>query len=211
MTDGKEPTVTIEHVVFDIGRVLVHWDPEIPYRRLVPNEAERRRIFADLFTQTWIVEQDRGRSWADAEDDLIARYPDEAETIRAFRANWHEMVPHAYPDSVAIFRRLIAAGVDVTLLTNWAEDTFAEAEPRFPFLAEARGVTVSGRIKLIKPDAAIYRHHAERFGLDPSRTLFIDDSPANVEGARAAGWNAVLFENAETLEADLRRFGVLRD
>jgi 2-haloacid dehalogenase len=118
------------------------------------------------------------------------------------------MVPHAYEDSVAVMEELIDGGWDITMLTNFAADTFGEARERFPFLRRPRGVTVSGEVGVIKPDPEIYRIHAASFGLEPAATLFIDDSLANVEGARAAGWQAVLFEGAETLRADLRERGV---
>ena len=118
------------------------------------------------------------------------------------------MVPHAYEDSVALMDRLIDAGYDVTLLTNWAADTFIEARARFAFLDRARGITVSGEIRMIKPERAIYDHHAAVFELDPAATLFIDDSQKNVDGAKAAGWQALLFTGAPTLKADLERFGV---
>ena len=198
----------IRHIVFDIGKVLIHYDPELPFRRLIPDAEERRHFLAEICTNDWNIEQDRGRTWEEAETLLIAAHPDHAENIRAFRRHWHEMVPHAYEETVAVMERLIDAGHDVTMLTNFAADTFAEARKRFPFLNRPRGVTVSGEVALIKPDPKIYAHHAESFGLRPSATLFIDDSPANVEGAQAAGWNAIRFQNAETLKADLERFGL---
>jgi 2-haloacid dehalogenase len=200
--------MSVKHVVFDIGRVLVHWDPEIPYLKLIEDDAERARFLAEVCSPAWNLEQDRGRSWEDAEAELVARYPEHEDLIRAFRRQWWDMVPYAYDDSVALFRALIAKGVDVTMLTNWAPDTFAEAEKVFDFLGEARGVTVSGRVGLVKPDRAIFEHHAERFGLDPSETLFIDDSEKNVRGAIAAGWQAVLFIDAEQLRADLKAYGL---
>ena len=132
------------------------------------------------------MEQDRGRSWEEAEAEAIGRHPHKAELIRAFRKNWHLMVSHAYDESVAILRALIARGHDVTLLTNFAADTFREAQKRFPFLAETRGVTVSGLVRLLKPDVEIYRRHAEDFGLAPGATLFFDDSPEEC-GGRAGG------------------------
>ncbi len=199
----------IRHVVFDIGKVLVHWDPEIPYRRLIPDEKERRRFLTEICTPAWNMEQDRGRAWAEAEDLLIADHPDQAEMIRAFRVNWPEMVPGHLEDSVATLEALLDAGWDVTALTNFAGDTFDVARQRFAFLDRFRGTTVSGRIGLIKPDRAIYDHHATTFDLDPGATLFFDDTMANVEGARAAGWHAELFRNADGLRADLRRYGVL--
>jgi 2-haloacid dehalogenase len=198
----------IRHIVFDIGKVLIHYDPELPYRRLIADDKRRKWFLETVCTGDWNIEQDRGRSWADAEAILIERHPEEAELIRAFRANWHEMVPHAYDDTVAILERLIDEGHDVTMLTNFAADTFAEARTRFPFLNRSRGVTVSGEVRLLKPDRAIYEHHAASFGLEPSATLFIDDSEKNVEGARAAGWQAVHFSGAPALAADLARLGV---
>lgn len=200
-------SVDIQHVVFDIGKVLIHYDPDIPYSRIIPDEEERRWFFLNVCTHDWNIEQDRGREWAVAEQELVEKYPDQEERIRAFRRHWHEMVPHAYEDSVAIMEGLIDSGHDVTMLTNFAADTFRHARELFPFLNRPRGVTVSGEVFLIKPDVEIYRLHAQNFGLDPARTLFIDDSQANVDGAKAAGWQAVHFVGADKLKADLASFG----
>lgn len=201
-------TASINHIVFDIGKVLIHYDPNIPFSRLIPDEAERKWFFNNVCTHDWNVEQDRGRTWADAEALLIETHPTREEHIRAFRKYWHEMVPHAYEDSVAIMEGLIAKGRDVTMLTNFASDTFREAQVRFPFLTKPRGVTVSGDVRLIKPDVAIYETHAKSFGLEPAATIFIDDSLPNVEGAKAAGWQAVHFTGAEKLRGDLAAYGV---
>ncbi|SEB89475.1 2-haloacid dehalogenase [Nitratireductor aquibiodomus] len=197
----------IRHIVFDIGRVLIHYDPEIPYRRLIPDDAQRRWFLENVCTGDWNIEQDRGRRWEDAEALLIAEHPQEEENIRGFRRHWHEMVPHAYDDSVAMLETLIDAGHDVTMLTNFAADTFAEARERYTFLNRPRGVTVSGEVRLLKPDRAIYDIHVESFGLEPAATLFIDDSEKNVEGARDAGWQAVHFSGAEKLRSDLAGYG----
>lgn len=198
----------IRHIVFDIGKVLIHYDPEIPFRRLIPDDTKRRWFFDNVCTAQWNLEQDRGRGWDEAEAELIARYPEHEENVRAFRRRWHEMVSHAYEDSVAILESLVDAGHDVTMLTNFAADTFTEARKRFPFLDRPRGVTVSGAVGLIKPEPEIYEHHAVSFGVEPPATLFIDDSPPNVDAARQVGWHAVRFVDAETLRRDLRRFGV---
>lgn len=198
----------IEHIVFDIGRVLLHYDPDIPFRRLIPDNERRRWFFQNVCTTEWNLEQDRGRSWQEAEAILIESYPQEADNIRGFRQNWHEMISHHYEGSVAILETLIENGQDVTMLTNFAADTLAEARQRFEFLNRPRGVTVSGEVGLLKPDAAIYDHHVKAFDLKPAATLFIDDSPANVDGAIDAGWQAVHFKNAEALKADLERFGL---
>jgi 2-haloacid dehalogenase len=201
-------SVEIRHIVFDIGKVLIHYDPNIPYSRLIPDAEERKWFFDHVCTHEWNVEQDRGRTWLEAEEILLEKFPDREEHIRAFRKYWHEMVPYAYERSVAHLERFVAEGRDVTLLTNFAADTFDQASGIFPFLKRARGVTVSARVGLIKPDAAIYERHTRAFGLDPKATLFIDDSLANVEAARAYGWNAIRYTDPDQLDADLRGYGL---
>ena len=195
----------IRHIVFDVGKVLVHYDPHLAYTDLIPDEAERTAFLRDVCSHDWNQEQDRGRSWEEAEAEAISRHPTMAELIRAFRRNWDRMVSHAYEESVAVLRALVAKGHDVTLLTNFSADTFREARRRFPFLNENRGATVSGEVRLIKPDPAIYAHHTKAFGLAPAATLFFDDSPANVGAAREFGWRAELFLSAEQMRADLLR------
>ncbi len=198
----------VRHIVFDIGRVLVHYDPEIPFREVIPDPERRRWFLANVCTGQWNFEQDRGRDWAEAEAIAIAEHPGWESEIRHFRGGWRQMISHAYEDSVALMASLIAAGRDVTLLTNFAADTFAEARKIYPFLDSTRAVTVSGEIGAIKPDRAIYDYHVRSFGLEPAATLFIDDSEKNVDGAIAAGWQAVQFEGTDKLRADLVRLGI---
>ena len=109
----------IIHIVFDIGNVLLRWDPEIPYRRLIPDAAERTRFLSEVCSPTWNAEQDRGRSWREAEDALIAEHPRHEAMIRAFRRHWPEMIPAQIDGSVAVLERLVDAGWDVTGLTNF--------------------------------------------------------------------------------------------
>ncbi|MEO1749018.1 MAG: HAD-IA family hydrolase [Pseudomonadota bacterium] len=118
------------------------------------------------------------------------------------------MVPHSYEGSVNTLLALLEDGHDITFLTNFAADTFVEAQEMYPFLKVGRGVTVSGRVKLIKPDPAIYALHTQTHELAPSATLFIDDSLPNVEAARAFGWNAIHFVGAEALPDQLAEFGI---
>jgi 2-haloacid dehalogenase len=198
----------IRHIVFDIGKVLIHYDPEIPFKRIIPDERRRAWFLEDVCSPEWNAEQDRGRSWETAEQELIERFPDEADNIRAFREHWHEMVSHAYEDSVAILREQLDAGRDVTMLTNFASDTFREAQEMYPFLKSTRGVTVSGDIGIIKPDLAIYARHTEEFSLDPAATLFIDDSEKNVVAARDFGWQAIQFEDPGQLRRDFAAHGL---
>ena len=199
---------TPQHIVFDIGRVLIQYDAEIPFRRLIPDAEERRWFFANVCTPAWNAEQDRGRSWSEAEAELIEQFPDHVDAIRAFRKYWHNMVPGEIVGSVEIMQAMLEQNRDVTLLTNFAADTFSECLERFPFLNITRGVTVSAEIGLIKPDAAIFNHHIESFGLVPAATLLIDDSADNVASAIDTGWQAILFTGVESLQSDLEKLGL---
>ena len=196
-------TQPVEHVVFDIGSVLIHYDPELPYKQLIPDAKERRWFLDHVCTHSWNIEQDRGRSWPDAEALLIDKFPEHEANIRAFRRNWHQMVPHPYDGTVALFEQLIDDGRDMTMLTNFSSDTFREALELFPFLKRPRGVTVSGDVKLIKPDPAIFELHTKTFGLDPFATVFIDDNPDNIAAAGKHGWQVLHFKSPEQLAVDL--------
>jgi 2-haloacid dehalogenase len=211
MTRGGGRFVTdINHIVFDIGKVLIGYDTEIPYLVLIPDAAERKHFLSEICSPAWNIEQDRGRAWGEAEAELTALHPDKTDLIRAFRQNWHHMVGPAIEETVAIMRRFIADGHDVTLLTNFASDTFREAAERFDFLNEARGVTVSGNAKLIKPDPAIYQLHTRTFDLEPERTLFIDDSLPNILAAHSCGWHGLHFTGAAALEEELAGFSFVK-
>lgn len=207
-TTERKQVLDIRHIVFDIGKVLIHYDPEIPFKRIIADDNERAWFFENVCTGPWNIEQDRGRSWAEAEALLIDAHPHQADNIRAFRRHWHEMVPYHYEPSVAALNRLIDDGHDVTMLTNFASDTFREAKEKFAFLKRPRGVTVSGDIGLIKPDPAIFERHSSDFNLDPEAVLFIDDSAPNVEAARNAGWQAIHLTDPADIETGLARYGL---
>ena len=199
----------VRHVVFDVGRVLIEWDMENAWREAIPDPARRRWFMENVCTPAWNAEQDRGRPCAEAEAALIEIHPEHEALIRAFRANWRQTVPGPIDGAVAILRQLLADGRDVTLLTNFAADTFAEARQRFAFLGETRGATVSGEVGFIKPEAEIFAIHASRYALTPRATLFIDDSAANVAAAIAAGWQALRFVDPERLRSELTGLGLL--
>jgi 2-haloacid dehalogenase len=197
-------------VVFDLGGVLIDWDPRHLYRALFVDDEEGMEWFlANVTTPAWNAEQDRGRSWDDAVAELIERHPEHEELIRAFRERWLEMLGGAHEDTVEVLAEVRSGGVPVYALTNWSADTFELARESFPFLGWFRGVLVSGREKLAKPDTRIFRLLLERFSLVPESTVFIDDSPANVAAAQALGIDAIQFRGASELRAELRARGVL--
>jgi phosphoglycolate phosphatase-like HAD superfamily hydrolase len=137
----------IDTIVFDIGNVLIEWDPRHLYRRLIPEAAEMERFLAEVCTGDWNLEQDRGRPWEEAAAERIALFPRHEALIRAFRARWHEMIPGEVPGTMALLEALRARGVPLYAITNFAADTFAEAAKRFPVLRPGgafRDVVVSG-------------------------------------------------------------------
>jgi 2-haloacid dehalogenase len=202
------PSRAPTRVVFDFGKVLLHWDPRIVYRTIFRTEAEVDDFLTRVLPPEWNLEQDRGRTWKEAEDIQIKLFPDYASEIRSFRARWREMVPYPIGGTVHILETLKAAGVPLYGITNFASDTLREAKTIYPFLAHAFiDIVVSGDEKLLKPDAAIYKVLLKRQKLDATDCVFIDDSPPNVEAAAKLGFHARLFTTPEVFAKDLRALG----
>lgn len=199
---------TVTNVVFDIGNVLIRWDPTILYARLVPDPALRAWFLAEVCSPAWNLELDRGTPFAEGIAERIARNPDWADEIRAWSTHWHEMVPGPIEGTVALLEGLRAAGVPCWAITNFSTEKFAECLVRFPFLRGFRDTVVSAHERLVKPDPAIYRVLLDRNHLDPASCLFVDDSPDNVLGARAVGMNAVVFTSPQRFAADLAAHGI---
>jgi 2-haloacid dehalogenase len=188
-------------LVFDIGNVLIRWDPALAYARLIPDAQARARFFREVLPPEWNLEQDRGRAWAEAEAEAIARHPAHEDLIRAWRRHWHEMVPDAIDENVAVLADAQKAGIPCYAITNFAADTFAEAQARFPFLTGFDGIIVSAHERLLKPDPAIFDLFLARYRLTAADCLFIDDSDKNVAAAARLGFATVHV----TEEIDLRR------
>jgi HAD superfamily hydrolase (TIGR01509 family) len=183
---------------------------EKKYPRAIRCVRSARRFHASVLSSP--IVRSGGKSPSGSSADLTARttkyYHDDIGALNALPPSREPRATEYVPQMIAIMETLIEDDRDVTMLTNFSTDTFVEAKERFPFLKKPRGVTVSGEVKLIKPDRKIYDLHAETFGLDPSATLFIDDSQMNVDGAIHAGWQAVLFQGADVLKADLAQRGI---
>jgi 2-haloacid dehalogenase len=196
-------TQKITTVVFDIGNVLIEWDPRHLYRRLFSTSDEVEHFLANVCTSAWNLEIDRGRSFAEAIDELVTNHPEHATAIRAFDERWGEMVPGLVSGTLALMERLEQRNVPLYAITNFSAEKFAEARLRFPFFDRFRGVIVSAHERLIKPDRAIFELLLSRYGLKAEECLFIDDSAANVAGARAVGMTAHHFKDAAELEKTL--------
>ncbi|WP_434212135.1 HAD family hydrolase [[Pseudomonas] boreopolis] len=199
---------SIDTVVFDLGGVLIDWDPRHLYRQLFDDHDAMERFLADICSPQWNLQQDAGRPWREAVAELSARHPAHATLIAAYHARWPEMLAGEIPGSVAILHELRERGLRLYALTNWSHETFPVARERFPFLRWFEGILVSGEERLIKPDPAIFRLLLSRYGIAPQRAVFIDDAPHNVAGAAAEGLHAVRFRDAAQLRRDLVALGL---
>lgn len=197
-------------VVFDFGGVLIEWNPRHLFRKIFgPDEAAMERFLTHVCSATWNLMQDAGRTFDEGVAELSARFPDQAELIAAYHHRWDEMVPHDFADSVEVLEDLKAAGVPLYGITNFSVEKFALARRRFPFFRHFDGIVVSGEVRLIKPDPAIFLHFLERHGLAAAECVFIDDSPVNVAAARRLGFHGVDFTGAADLRDRLNAWGVL--
>lgn len=204
------PRPGIDAVVFDLGGVLIDWNPRHLYRRLFGADVEgMERFLAEVCTPAWNEKQDAGRSWEEAIAEATASHPAHAALIRAYRERWEEMLGGALTDTVTLLDELRGAGLRLYALTNWSQYTFPYGLARYPFLQWFADIIVSGREGVIKPDPAIFRLLLSRCGLEAERSVFIDDTLKNVEAARMLGFHAFHFRNAVQLRYDLVSLGLM--
>ncbi len=197
------------NVVFDLGMVVIQWDPRNLYRKVFADAGEMEWFLAEVCHAGWNLEQDRGRSFADGVIEATARHPKYAREIALYDERWVEMIPGAIDGTVAIIEELHALATPLYAITNWNGDKFRETRPRFPVLSRFRDIVVSGDEKIIKPDEEIFRLFALRNGVALDECLFIDDSMKNVKGAEAVGMKAHHFTSPGGLRAELVQSGIL--
>ncbi len=199
----------IDTVVFDLGNVLIQWDPRHLYRKIFgADEAAMEYFLSEVCSMAWNEQQDRGRPWAEGIAEASARHPAYASQIRAFYDRWDEMIPGALDDTVEILQQLRALNLRLLALTNWSAQTYHFAEDRFPFLSWFEGIVVSGRERLVKPEPAIFQLLIQRYHLRPETTAFIDDSLRNVVAAQGEGLQAIHFHGAGALRLQLQALGI---
>lgn len=202
---------SVETLVFDIGNVLVDWNPRYLYRKVFTDEEEMERFLGTVATFEWHREQDRGRSSEEATALLISRHPEYAREIEAYYGRWEEMFGGPIEGSVRLLEELHERGYPLYALTNWSAETFPLTRTWYRFLDLFDEIVVSGELGMIKPDPEIYGVLVERTGLDLATSVFIDDSAPNVRAAEELGFKGVLFEGAEGLRDDLTNLGILHD
>lgn len=195
-------------VVFDLGGVLVDWNPRYLLRKVMPGqEAEMETILADVLNHDWNLARDAGDSWPQAMAALEAQYPQWTDIFRTYDERWAETLGGAHEDTVEVLRELKAAGTPLLALSNWSAEKFPLAEARFDWLELFDGVIVSGRIKMIKPDAEIFEYLLDTYDLKAADAFFIDDNEPNVISARTLGIHAHHFSGTAALREDLAASG----
>ena len=191
-------------VIFDLGGVLITWDPRPAIARVVGDEEATRFLSDKGFDfPTWNYQQDAGRSWDQAEAVAVRSHPHWAEAIRAYRVNFRESMTGAIEDTVQIVRELHAAGIPLYALTNWSSELFPQALIRYGFLDLFKDIIVSGDEGVAKPDPAIFDILEKRIGQPLDGCIFVDDSPANITAAAQAGLDAIHFTDTGHLRDDL--------
>lgn len=197
-------------VIFDVGNVLYEWDPRFLYERLIADDRALDAFLRDVVTKEWHFQHDAGRPFAETSAELIAQFPEHADLIAAWGPRFNDSVGDPIPGMANIVAELDSAGVPIFGITNFSGEFWPPFREREAALFDRfRDVVVSGDEKLVKPDAAIYRLALDRFGLEPGQAVFIDDSAANVAGAKAVGIHALHFTDSATFRADLVRLGLL--
>jgi 2-haloacid dehalogenase len=193
----------IEAVVFDLGGVLIDWDPRYLYRSLFDDERSMEAFLSTVTTPEWNERQDLGRSFADGIAELADAFPQHADLIAAYRTGWDEMLAGEIAGATDLLAELLEAAVPLYALTNWSAETFPIARRRFPWLGRFRGVIVSGEEGIGKPDLRIFELVLSRFGLRADRTLFVDDRQGNLAAAERCGFRSLLFTSTGQLRASL--------
>lgn len=199
----------ITTIIFDLGAVLIDWNPRYMYRTIFNDEAEMEKFLAEITTSDWNEEQDAGRQLAEGTEILVKQFPEHEANIRAFYGRWEEMLGEAFHDTVEVLKQLKESGkYKIYALTNWSDETFPVAFERFEFLKWFDGIVVSGAEKMRKPTPEFYHILLDRYGVKPQEALFIDDNYRNILAAEKIGIRCIHFTSAEQLKRDLKQLDV---
>jgi 2-haloacid dehalogenase len=198
-------------IVFDIGGVLLDWNPRHLYRKLFDNDVEMETFLRDICSPEWNAEQEAGRSCAQGGKELIKKYPEQAGLIESFDKRSEEFISGAIESTVKLLERLHQCGLELYALTNWSAEKFAITKQRFTFLNYFRDIVVSGDVGLLKPDPKIYKLLLERIDKNAKDCVFIDDNKANIKAAQTLEFYTVQFKDAEDLEKRLLSYQFFKE
>ena len=201
----------INTIIFDLGGVLIDWNPLYVFNDLIPDQERRNYFFENVCTSHWNEQQDAGTLISKATDERIALFPDWENEIQAYYGRWVEMLGEPLLGTVEILKKLTdSPDYRVYALTNWSAETFpiAKSMERFHFLHWFEGVLVSGEEKMIKPQPEIFELILSRYNIDRTKAIFIDDNLRNVHASNAVGLQAIHFQSAEQLAKELRQLSI---
>ena len=198
----------IRTVVFDIGGVLIDWNPRHLFRKVFESGEEMEWFLANVCTYEWNVQQDGGKLFSVATAELQEKFPGYRDKIALYYGRWEEMLNGEISGTVEIFRRLKSAGMPLYALSNWSHEAFPVAYNRYDFMKLFDGLVVSGYEKLLKPDHAIYRVLMKRYNVNPAESVYIDDNKPNADAAAELGFNAIHFTSPEQLRIELKALGL---
>ncbi len=199
-------TTTKPLITFDLGAVLIDWDPRYLYRKLFNgDEATMEWFLSEVCSPAWNVQQDAGRSFTEAITVLAKQYPEQRERIKAFYERWEEMLGGPIEGSVEVLRTVKALGFSVVALSNWSCETFPLAQTQYPFLQWFEDIVLSGEEKVAKPDPKIYKILLKRTGRQAEDCIFIDDSLLNIRAALELGFQTIHFQSSEQMRQELSR------
>ncbi|WP_242204590.1 HAD family hydrolase [Aestuariivivens insulae] len=203
--------IKIDTIIFDLGGVLIDWNPEYVFLDVFNNDREKMQWFFDnICTSDWNENQDAGYPMAKATQERIALFPEYEPEIRMFYGRWVDMLGNAIEGTVDILKELLDSGsYKVVALTNWSAETFPIALKKFEFLHWFEGIVVSGEENTRKPFDEIYNLTLDRFGITPQHALFIDDNQRNIQAAKNLNINSIQFKTAEQLKSDLKQYNIL--
>jgi 2-haloacid dehalogenase len=197
-------------IIFDFGGVLINWDPHKVFNKYFSNDRQAIDNFLlEINFSTWNLSQDKGYPFASAVTDLSAQFPQYAHLIQAYDEEWEESITGIIPETVEILQRLKKAGFRLYGLTNWSAEKFALVKYKYEVFNLFENILVSGEVKLVKPDPAIFHMLLQEIQRQPQECLLIDDSLPNIESARKLGFATHHFTSPARLEADLRQLGIL--
>ncbi len=200
----------INTVIFDLGGVLIDWNPNYLYDKIFDDEKEKKYFLSEICTPDWNEQQDAGRNLAEATDILLEKHPEYGMEIKAYYGRWTEMLGELMYDTIEILEHLHRKNtLRLYALTNWSAETFPYALENFEFLQLFEGILVSGVEKMKKPEPEIYQLILDRYQIKAQQSVFIDDSQKNIKGAEAFNINGIHFQSAQQLKADLEGLGVL--
>ncbi len=200
----------INTIIFDLGAVLIDWNPHYLYRSVFDNEEEMKHFLANICTSDWNEEQDAGRSLQEGTEMLVRQFPEHEDKIRLFYDRWHEMLGEAFWETVAIFKHLRETGkYKIYALTNWSAETFPIALERYEFLDWFDGIVVSGAEKMRKPASEFYQLLLDRYHVKVDEAVFIDDNKRNILAAEKMGIKSIHFISPEQLKSELFKLEII--